>query len=98
MAIVIDTPAQGRVTVVMVGAMIVGRITVTAIDARDVPLGTHVVDPPREVDRGDEIGMFHLGSTAVVFVEKGMDRAWRRGDPAAPRIRVGEPLGGGGDR
>jgi phosphatidylserine decarboxylase len=112
-AIVIDTPAQGRVTVVMVGAMIVGRITVTAIDARDVPLGTHVVDPPLEVDRGDEIGMFHLGSTAVVFVEKGMDRAWRRpgrvggpesppnppgSRPAAPRIRVGEPLGGEGDR
>ncbi len=29
-AIVIDTPAKGRVTVVMVGAMIVGRITVSA--------------------------------------------------------------------
>ena len=60
-AIVIDTPTKGRVTVVMVGAMIVGRITVRAIDARDVPLGTHVLDPALPVAAGAEIGMFHLG-------------------------------------
>jgi phosphatidylserine decarboxylase len=97
-AIVIDTPSHGRVTVVMVGAMIVGRITVTAVDARDVPLGTHVIDPPLAVDRGDEIGMFHLGSTAVVFVEKGMDGPWHPPRPEAARIRMGEPLCGREDR
>ncbi len=88
-AIAIDTPANGRVTVVMVGAMIVGRITVSAVEGRDVPLGTHVIAPPRPVARGDEIGMFHLGSTAVVFVEKGTAPAWID----APRaIRMGEAL------
>src|SRR4051812_44655897 len=46
-AIVIDTPRRGRVTVVMVGAMIVGRITVSAIEGHDVPLGMHVIDPPQ---------------------------------------------------
>jgi phosphatidylserine decarboxylase len=96
-AIVIDTPSKGRVTVVMVGAMIVGRITVSAIEARDVPLGNHVIEPSRRVARGDEIGMFHLGSTAVVFVEKGVTPPWRRPSSnghGGTKIRMGEPLGG----
>jgi phosphatidylserine decarboxylase len=70
-AIPIDTASQGRVTVVMVGAMIVGRITVSCLDAHDVPLGNHDLAKPHVVERGEEIGIFHLGSTAVVFVEKG---------------------------
>ncbi|WP_394850741.1 archaetidylserine decarboxylase [Pendulispora brunnea] len=71
-AISIDTPPEtglGRVTVVMVVAIVVGRITVTGIDARDVPLGVHTFDPPLEVKKGDEIGIFHLGSTCVMFLE-----------------------------
>ena len=93
-AIVIETPAAGRVTVVMVGAMIVGRITVSVIDARDVPVGDHVITPSRAVASGDEIGMFHLGSTAVVFVENGRAPPFRRVPPGAPgpRILMGEPL------
>ncbi|APR83836.1 Phosphatidylserine decarboxylase [Minicystis rosea] len=95
-AIVIDTEAHGRVTVVMVGAMIVGRITVSAIDVRDVPLGNHVIDPALPVERGDEIGMFHLGSTAVVFAEKGASPPWRRPrNGQGARILMGEPLGDG---
>lgn len=104
-AIAIDTKDQGRVTVVMVGAMIVGRITVTAVPGRDVPLGVHAIDPAQHVERGDEIGIFHLGSTAVVFVEKGV-AAWRAMRPGeGPRsVRVGEafeceePNGGDGAR
>ncbi len=61
---------RGRVTVVMVVAMIVGRITTLGIDARDVPFGEHTFDPPLRVSCGDELGVFHLGSTAVVLVEK----------------------------
>jgi phosphatidylserine decarboxylase len=118
-AIEIDADAGlGRVTVVMVVAMIVGKITtlgVRALDVRrpdrregadadtdvrrpdrregadantdvrrpdrregadantdadtDVPLGDHLFSPPLGVRRGDEIGVFHLGSTAVVLVE-----------------------------
>ncbi|EYF06351.1 Phosphatidylserine decarboxylase [Chondromyces apiculatus DSM 436] len=88
-AIVIDTPAHGRVTVVMVGAMIVGRITVSALDARDVPLGDHVIDPALPLQRGDEIGRFHLGSTAVMLVERGAFPRWDR--PLGP-VLFGEPL------
>jgi phosphatidylserine decarboxylase len=78
-AIEIDTPPEvglGRVTVVMVVAMIVGRITVTGIDAHDVPLEDHAFDSPMRVSRGDEIGVFHLGSTAVVFLEKRAAGRW----------------------
>ena len=71
-AIVIDTPDRGRVTVVMVGAIIVGRITVSAMPGHDVPLGDHVIDPPKPVEKGQELGVFHLGSTAIVFAEPGV--------------------------
>jgi phosphatidylserine decarboxylase len=78
-AIAIDTPPSsgfGRVTVVMVAAMIVGRITVSGIDARDVPFGEHRLSPPRQVHRGDEIGIFRLGSTAVVLLESAAAGEW----------------------
>jgi phosphatidylserine decarboxylase len=88
-AIAIDTPALGRVTVVMVAAMVVGRITVSGISARDVPFGARPFEPPRAVKRGDEIGMFHLGSTAVIFLEP---RAFERWTASEGEIRYGEPV------
>ncbi len=106
-AIAIDTPELGRVTVVMVAAMIVGRITITGIDARDVPFGGHTFDTPRPVRRGDELGIFHLGSTAVVFLEARALDAWcaqegsvRYGEPLAraPVPRVHESKGNGAAR
>ena len=95
-AIEIDADARrGRTTVVMVVAMIVGRITTVGIEARDVPLGDHVFDPPLRVARGDEIGIFHLGSTAVLLAEPRRGRDWvvKEGP-----VRYGEALlrGGGG--
>jgi phosphatidylserine decarboxylase len=90
-AIVIDTQSMGRVTVTMVGAIIVGRITVTALPGPDVPLGDHVLDPPRPVAKGDEIGIFHLGSTAIVFTERGRAAPFGRG--AGP-VRLGQSLAG----
>lgn len=71
-AIVIETERLGRVTVVMVGATIVGRISVKALPGPAVPPGSHVIEPGHVVARGDEIGMFHLGSTAVVLFEPGL--------------------------
>jgi phosphatidylserine decarboxylase len=95
-AIPIDTETRGRVTVVMVGAMIVGRITVSVLRDRDVPLGVHDIAPPRAVSRGEEIGVFHLGSTAVVFVEPGAISPVKGRNSEALRslgpIRLGEPL------
>lgn len=90
-AIVIDTPTVGRVTVVMVGAIIVGRITVGAIPGPDVPLGDHPIVPPQLVRKGDEIGIFHLGSTAIVFAERGIATPFAR--PVGP-VRLGQSLSG----
>jgi phosphatidylserine decarboxylase len=91
-AIAIDTPPEsglGRVTVVMVAAMVVGRITVTGIDSRDVPFGPHELSPPVRVGRGDEIGIFRLGSTAVVFFEPGVVSRWLVGEGP---VRFGQPF------
>lgn len=79
-AIAIDTLELGRVTMVMVAAIVVGRITVTGIDARDVPLGYHAFESPRPVKRGDEVGMFHLGSTVVMFLERRALGRWLADD------------------
>jgi phosphatidylserine decarboxylase len=79
----------GRVTVVMVVAMIVGRITTVGVDARDVPLGDHLFDPPRPIRRGEELGVFHLGSTAVVLVEKRAAGRWLVGEGP---VRYGQAL------
>ncbi len=79
----------GRVAVVMVVAMIVGRITTVGVDGPDVPIGDHLFDPPLRVARGQEIGIFHLGSTAVVLAEQRAVGIWLAGEGA---VRVGQPL------
>lgn len=77
----------GRAAVVMVGALIVGKITVRAIASTETPLGERPLSPPVRVRRGDEIGTFHLGSTAVVLVSPG---TVIRRDPGA--VRYGQSL------
>jgi phosphatidylserine decarboxylase len=79
----------GRVAVVMVVAMIVGRITTIGVDADDVPLGDHVFDPPLRIARGQELGVFHLGSTAVVLTESRAVGLWLAQEGA---VRFGQPL------
>jgi phosphatidylserine decarboxylase len=67
---VIDSPELGRVQVIMVGATIVGQITVAALGEQSSEPGTHRIDPGVAVERGDELGAFHLGSTVVVLFER----------------------------
>jgi len=86
-AIVLDTAELGRVTVVMVGAMVVGRISVTGLaDLPSAPEGLPL-SPSPSVKRGDEIGVFHLGSTVVLFVEPRVTLCRPEG-----RIRYGQTL------
>lgn len=80
----------GRVTLVMVVAMIVGRITVSGIAAHDVPIGDHTFEPPAPVARGDELGVFHLGSTVVMLVDSAAAGGGWLADPGP--IRVGQAL------
>jgi phosphatidylserine decarboxylase len=100
-SISIETPPSsglGRVNVVMVVAMVVGRITVTGIDARDVPPGFHQLARPVPIEQGDEIGIFRLGSTAVIFFERGAAAKWLVNEGP---VRFGQPFarseGRGGD-
>jgi phosphatidylserine decarboxylase len=59
------------------------------VDLPDVPLGDHVFDPPLRVGRGQEIGVFHLGSTAVVLTESRAVGLWLAGEG---EVRFGQPL------
>lgn len=65
----IETESLGLVTLVMVGATIVGRISATVLGTDRTPTGEHRLDPAVAVARGDEIGVFHLGSTVVVLLQ-----------------------------
>ncbi len=88
-AMELETDDHGVVQVVMVAAMIVGRVTVSGVDARDVPIGTHALDPPLPRGRGAELGVFHLGSTAVLFTEPGKVKPFTR---ALGPVRLGDAL------
>lgn len=68
--LMVDTEKLGRVAVVMVGAFIVGRITVNALPGRFVLPGEYLLQPSVPIRKGEEIGMFHLGSTVAVLTEK----------------------------
>ena len=71
----IDAGASA-VALVMVAAIVVGRITARGIDAHDVPHGDHRFEPPLRVARGDEIGIFHLGSTVVLLLDASAKARW----------------------
>ena len=67
---------HGRVVTVMVGAVGVGRIglsfddTVITNDGRAPGLRVYSDHPP-QLERGDELGVFHLGSTVVLLLPPG---------------------------
>jgi phosphatidylserine decarboxylase len=87
--VVIDIESQelGRVTLVMVGALVVGKISVNVLGSGDVPEGEHPVVPPMSVRRGDELGAFHLGSTCVLLVQDPFALNCREG-----RVTMGQAL------
>lgn len=78
----------GPVAVVFVGAAAVGAITTPFEDGSQ---GLASFDPPLEIARGDEIGVFNLGSTVIVVMPPGSVSL----SPLATgdEVRVGLPLG-----
>jgi phosphatidylserine decarboxylase len=60
---------------------------VTGVPAPDVPPGLHTMNPPIRIRKGDEIGIFHLGSTVVLLLEPGLSVV----RPTGP-VRFGESL------
>ena len=71
LAIVQEGVVHGIVTTIMVGAIGVGRIGLSFDDVQtnrgDTPGLRSYADSPIPRDRGDELGVFHMGSTAIVM-------------------------------
>ncbi len=64
--------SHGLVAVVMVGALNVGRMTLSFLDPTDAADFNSVGFSGRSIKKGQELGVFHLGSTVVLF----FDSAW----------------------
>jgi len=71
LAIVQAGVVHGNVTTIMVGAIGVGRIGLSFDDLQtnrgDTPGLRNYADLPIPRERGEEIGVFHMGSTAIVM-------------------------------
>jgi phosphatidylserine decarboxylase len=94
LATFVDTPI-GMVTTVMVGATSVGHITVRFDEDLQTNKNSrggdyHYPEGPR-VARGDELGTFHLGSTAIVLIES-KEVVLDNLEPGQP-VRMGGSLG-----
>lgn len=88
----------GKVAVVMVAAFGVGHMTCAHVDLDPHPtvIRRSECEPPIPVCAGDEVGMFHLGSTVIVLTSPGVgpldiDAGAGLG-PDGRRIEMGQPL------
>lgn len=84
---------QGPLHVVLVGAFGVGRITLSSCDlvtnsGGKASTGSPV--PPPHLKRGDELGIFHLGSTVVLVAPPGR---WRFSAKVGDKVRMGVAIG-----
>ena len=91
----LETERFGPIALVMVGATCVGHIKVVY----DAAIGTNTGGaeivrrdylPPRTLERGDELGVFEMGSTVVLIVQKGVEIVSL--PPGSP-VRLGNRLG-----
>jgi phosphatidylserine decarboxylase len=87
----------GTMALVMVAATGVGNMRLEHADLWSVDLrargrrhGQRLAEPPR-VDRGDELGAFHLGSTVVLLSEPGAMQL--EPVPVETPVRFGDPIG-----
>ncbi len=90
----LETPA-GKCAVVMVGATCVGRIRALYADvvtntSERQPMRVHLTKPV-PIEKGAELGIFEMGSTAVVLFDRKMVLAPQCEEGAA--VRVGEEMG-----
>ncbi len=83
----LDT-ARGPWFLVMVGALNVGRIRVVGIEPGTSPSP----DSPRELERGEELARFEMGSTVVLLLPPGAARSRPDLEPGRP-VRLGEAVG-----
>jgi len=91
-SVLIETEAHGLVAVVLVGAANVGRIGLAFAELATnsgQAAGRREPREPIPIRRGEELGVFNLGSTVVLLVaDAGLAEAARAGG----LVRVGQPL------
>jgi phosphatidylserine decarboxylase len=83
----------GPLDLVMVGAFGVGRITLTICDVITNSGGracTRELARPIPLQRGDELGTFHLGSTVVLSTPPG---SWQWTVAVGETVRMGQAIG-----
>jgi len=91
-----DSAEHGRTCTIMVGAIGVGRISLsfdsTVISNSSLPTGRRVYAESGRpsIERGGELGMFHLGSTAIVFVKPSARSEFVRS--IGDSVRMGEAV------
>ncbi len=91
MVCLFDTPV-GRMAVVLVGAMIVAGIE-TVATGKAAPTGRiEHLHHDRSFAKGDELGRFYLGSTAVVLFEPGVT-TWHSDLTADSSVVMGGAMG-----
>jgi phosphatidylserine decarboxylase len=92
----IDT-GQGMTAVCKIGALNVGKISIpydNAVTNKFLGKRNEVIYPEDvrpEIKKGDEVGIFNLGSTVIILFQKGMMdfKSINRGD----KVRVGQVIG-----
>ena len=83
----------GKACVVLVGAMIVAGIETVATGKikRSATIQRRTHDLP--LQKGDELGRFYLGSTAIVVIPKQAGTAWAPGMEHGAVVQMGQTMG-----
>ncbi|MDN6275354.1 archaetidylserine decarboxylase [Psychrobacter sp.] len=87
-----DTP-YGKAAVVMVGAMIVAGIETVATGKIARTPDIQEVTHDMILEKGDELGRFYLGSTAIVVLPKAAQANWQDDMQANSTVQMGQLLG-----
>lgn len=83
----------GRAAVVMVGAMIVAGIETVATGKIERSPNIQQQSHNLSLNKGDEIGRFYLGSTAIVVLPKAAKTTWQNDLSAGSTVQMGQLLG-----
>ena len=85
--------AYGKAAVVMVGAMIVAGIETVATGKISRTDDIQEVDHDMSFKKGDEVGRFYLGSTAIVVLPKAAKTDWQDTMQHGSIVQMGQLLG-----
>ena len=85
--------AYGKAAVVMVGAMIVAGIETVATGKISRTDDIQEADHDMNFKKGDELGRFYLGSTAIVVMPKAAKTDWQAAMKHGSTVQMGQLLG-----